>query len=101
MQRYIATRALYSLFALFGVATITFFAVFASGDPVLLMLPPGFQSEAEIATVRRIFNLDKPLPLQYVDFLANAVRGDFGRSLRYDIKAMDLVVERLPATIEL
>src|SRR5574341_995281 len=101
MQGYIAKRALYSLFALFGVASVTFFAVFASGDPVLLMLPPGLQSEEDIATVRRIFGLDKPLPLQYVDFLARAVRADFGRSIRYDIPAMDLVLERLPATIEL
>ena len=101
MLRYIAKRALYSVFALYGVATVTFFAVFASGDPVLLMLPPGMQSEEEIATVRRIFGLDKPLPLQYADFLARAARLDFGRSLRYDIPAMDLVLERLPATIEL
>lgn len=101
MLGYIAKRALYSLFALFGVATVTFFAVFASGDPVLLMLPPGLQSEEDIATVRRIFGLDKPLPQQYADFLLRAVRGDFGRSIRYDIPAMDLVLERLPATIEL
>jgi len=101
MHNYIAKRALYSLFALFGVASVTFFAVFASGDPVLLMLPPGSQSEEQIAIVRRIFGFDRPLPLQYVDFLADAIRGDFGRSIRYDIPAMALVLERLPATVEL
>jgi peptide/nickel transport system permease protein len=101
MLRYIATRGIYSVFALFGVATVTFFAVFASGDPVLLMLPPGNQSEEEIELVRRIFGLDKPLWLQYVDFLWRGVRGDFGRSLRYDMPSMQLVMERLPATIEL
>lgn len=101
MLRYIARRVLYSLLALLGVATVTFFAVYASGDPVLLMLPPGNQSSAEVEHMRRILGLDKPLFAQYLDFLANAARGDFGHSLRYDTPAMDLVLERLPATVEL
>src|SRR5687768_5301566 len=101
MLRYIARRMLYSLFALLGVATVTFFAVYASGDPVLLMLPPGNQSPAEVEQMRRILGLDKPIVLQYVDFVVNAVRGDFGHSLRYDVPAMEIVLERLPATIQL
>lgn len=101
MLRYIAERFVYSIFALVGVATITFFAVFATGDPALLMLPPGNQSEAEIEAVRRIFGLDRPLPVQFFDFLADAARGDFGSSLRYDVPAMSIVLERLPATIVL
>ena len=101
MLKYFARRVLYSLLALLGVVTVTFFAVYASGDPVLLMLPPGNQSDAEVEIMRRILGLDRPLALQYLEFVANAARGDFGQSLRYDTPAMDLVLERLPATVEL
>ena len=44
---------------------------------------------------------DRPLLVQYADFLADALRGDFGRSLRYQQPAMSLVLERVPATLEL
>jgi len=89
------------VFALFGVSAITFFAVFTSGDPAMLLLPPDSQSPAEVARFRQTMGLDRPLPVQYLEFVGRAVRGDFGRSLRYNIPAMTLVAERLPATIAL
>ena len=101
MIGYIAKRIAYSVFALFGVSAITFFAVFTSGDPAMLLLPPDSQSPAEIARFRQTMGLDRPLPVQYVEFVGRAVRGDFGRSLRYNVPAMTLVAERLPATIAL
>jgi peptide/nickel transport system permease protein len=98
MVGYLLRRLLFSLFALAGVAFITFMAVFASGDPVALMLPPE-ANEAQIAEFRRQMGLDQPLPIQFAQFAGRALRGDFGRSLRHDVPAMALVLERLPATM--
>lgn len=85
---------------LLGVSAITFVAVFASGDPVAMMLG-GDAGPAQVEEFRRIMGLDRPLAAQYANFLARAVRGDFGRSLRHDTPAMALVLERLPATVQL
>lgn len=99
MINYTLRRIGYGLLALLGVSLITFLMVFAAGDPTVLLLPPGSQSPEQIAIAREALGLDRPLPVQYLDFLSNAVRGDFGRSLRFQIPAMQLVIERLPNTI--
>ncbi len=101
MISYIGQRLVYSVFALLGVSAITFFAVFASGDPAVMLLPPDTQSPQEIARFRELMGLDRPLPLQYVDFVGRALRGDFGRSLKYNVPAATLVRERLPSTMVL
>jgi peptide/nickel transport system permease protein len=99
MIAYIGRRIAFSLFALLCVSAITFFAVFASGDPAMLLLPPEAQNPQEIARFREMMGLDRPLPLQYLDFLGRAVRGDFGRSLKYNVPASTLILERLPSTM--
>jgi peptide/nickel transport system permease protein len=99
MINYTLRRIGYGLLALVGVSMITFLMVFAAGDPTVLLLPPGSQSPEQIAIAREALGMDRPLPVQYFDFLFNAVRGDFGRSLRFQIPAMQLVIERLPNTI--
>jgi peptide/nickel transport system permease protein len=101
MIAYIGKRIAFSVFALFGVSAITFFAVFASGDPAVMLLPPEAQSPQEIARFRQLMGLDKPLPVQYVEFIGRALQGDFGRSLKYNVPASTLVLERLPATMVL
>ena len=63
MIAYIAKRIAYSVFALVGVSAITFFAVFMSGDPAMLLLPPDSQSPAELARFRQTMGLDRPLPI--------------------------------------
>jgi peptide/nickel transport system permease protein len=98
MIGFILRRLFFSVFALFGVAFITFMAVFASGDPVALMLPPEANA-AQIQEFRRMMGLDQPLPVQFVQFAGRALQGDFGRSLRHDVPAMELVLERLPSTM--
>ena len=100
MTAYVFKRLASALLVLLGVSAITFLAVFASGDPVAMMLG-GEAGPAQVAEFRRIMGLDRPLGAQYLHFLARAVRGDFGRSLRHDTPAMELVVERLPATAQL
>jgi ABC-type dipeptide/oligopeptide/nickel transport system permease component len=72
----------------------------APGDPVSLLLGDD-ATPADIEQTRRELGLDQPLLVQYWDFLSRAVRGDFGRSLKFNEPVMKLVFERLPATIEL
>jgi len=85
---------------LFGISTIAFFLIHLSGDPVLLMLPPEATQE-EIDAFRHQMGFDKPLSEQYVHFLGQAVKGDFGESLKFHQPALDVVLERIPATLEL
>ena len=83
-----------------GVSLIAFALTHLSGDPAALLLPPSATLE-DIELFRHASGLDRPLPVQYADFLAHAVRGDFGRSIRYGEPALGLVLDRLPATLEL
>jgi peptide/nickel transport system permease protein len=100
MGRYIGRRLFSSLFVLFGVSLIVFSMLRLSGDPVRLMLPL-HASDEDARVLARALGLDQPLPVQFARFLAGAVRGDFGVSLRQGVPAMSVVLERLPATIEL
>jgi peptide/nickel transport system permease protein len=101
MQRFIAMRALQSLLAILVMSMIVFGLARISGNPLEVMLP--IEAEAEdFARLEKHWGLDKPLHQQYVIFIAKALQGDFGESLKYQGKsAMSLVVERLPATLEL
>jgi ABC-type dipeptide/oligopeptide/nickel transport system permease component len=72
----------------------------APGDPVTLMLGDNAIPE-DVAKLRSELGLDKPILVQYWDFLSRAVVGDFGRSLKFGEPVMKLVTERLPATLEL
>lgn len=101
MLAYVGQRIVFSVFALMAVSAVTFFAVFSSGDPAVMLLPPDSQSPQEIEKFREMMGLDKPLPIQFVEFLGRAVQGDFGRSLKYNVPAATLIMERLPSTIVL
>lgn len=72
----------------------------APGDPVSLLLGDD-ATAAEIERARRDWGLDKPILVQYWEFLTRAVRGDFGNSLKFGEPVTKLVFERLPATVEL
>lgn len=98
MIAYILARLASAVVVLLGVSAITFVAVFASGDPAAMMLG-GEAGPRQVEEFRRIMGLDRPLPVQYGHFLARAIRGDLGRSLRHDTPATALVLERLPATL--
>jgi peptide/nickel transport system permease protein len=100
MLRYLASRAIYAIAVVFGVSVMVFFLVRLAGDPTALFLPPE-SSAAEIARFRQLMGFDRPLLVQYLDFLSRAVQGDFGQSLRHQEPAMALVLERFPATAEL
>lgn len=86
---------------LLGVSFIVFFLMhLAPGDPVNLLLGED-ATQAEIERTRREWGLDRPLIIQYWEFIRRAVGGDFGMSLRYGVPVLTLLFERLPATLEL
>jgi peptide/nickel transport system permease protein len=90
----------YAVFVLFGVVTIVFFLSRLSGDPALLFLGPQ-ATPADVAAYKASMGLDQSLPVQYAIFLAGAVRGDFGHSIRQGDPALLLVLSRLPASLAL
>ena len=100
MQRYILGRLLQAIVSLVVVSMVVFTLVRVSGDPVRIMAPPE-ASEKDIAAMRAYLGLDQPWAVQYVRFVSRAVRGDFGQSVRFRRPALDLVMERYPATLEL
>lgn len=100
MLRYLVTRLLYAAAVIAGVSVLVFFMIRLGGDPTALFLPPE-TSAAEIARFRHQLGFDRPLGVQYLEFATRALRGDFGQSLRYQQPAMALVLERLPATLQL
>jgi len=97
---YVGKRLVYALLVIFSVLTIVFFLVRLSGDPTSLFVPLS-ATQAEIEQLRKEIGLDQPVYIQYYRFLKRSVQGDFGLSLRYQQPALDLVIVRLPATLEL
>ena len=100
MQRYVARRLAQAILVVLGVSLVVFVVIRLSGNPAYLMLSPN-ATEAERAKLVRDLGLDRPVLVQYATFLRQAVAGDFGRSLRYNQPALPLVLERLPATLQL
>lgn len=100
MLRWFAGRILYAGAVLLGAATLVFLLVHGAGDPIDGLAPPGSAPE-DRAALARAYGLDRPLPEQYVAFVARAARGDFGESWRQGRPALAAVLERLPATLML
>jgi peptide/nickel transport system permease protein len=97
---FLISRIVRAAIALWLVSTVVFVVMRLSGDPVPLLLPPE-APRSEIFRVRAELGLDRPLPVQYVIFLVNALRGDFGRSIHFRQPAFRVVLGYLPATFEL
>ena len=101
MRRYALRRILLGIVTVFLVSLIVFVASRLSGDVVYLLLPQDATQE-EVDSLRSKLGLDRPLPVQFLYFLNGAIKGDFGTSYRYTGRqAIDVVFERLPATMEL
>ena len=100
MGLYILHRLLQSFAVLFGVTIICFAMFQYLGDPTLALV--GIEaSEAQLKAAAKMLGLDKPVWVQYVRFVANALQGDFGYSYVTRIPALKVVVARMPATLEL
>lgn len=85
---------------LWALSLLVFLLTRFSGDPAVLLLPSDASPE-ELVQLRQQLGLDRSLLHQYFVYLSQVVRGDFGQSLRYGTSAMGLVLERLPATMQL
>jgi peptide/nickel transport system permease protein len=86
---------------LFGVAVIVFFVIrVVPGNPIAMMLPPG-ATEADVAQLTALYGLDKSIPQQFLIWGAGVLQGDFGASITSRQPVLDLVLGRLPATLEL
>jgi peptide/nickel transport system permease protein len=102
-MRYLARRAVWTVFALLGVSVLIFLLVrLLPGNIVdIIAGTEGQLSRAQRAQVLREFGLDKPLAVQYVLWLGNMLRGNFGWSFRTGQPVVALLVSRLPITVEL
>ncbi|MBW2608878.1 MAG: ABC transporter permease [Deltaproteobacteria bacterium] len=99
--KYIIKRLLYIITTLFGVSIITFVILrVIPGNPIAMMLPPQ-ATQQDIIELKAQYGLDKAIPIQYGIWLINVVQGDFGVSIHMKQDVMELVIERLPATLEL
>jgi len=100
MQRYFLLKVGQSVLLLIGVLILVFFLVRITGDPARLMMPREASPEA-IEAFREEMGFNRPLIIQFADYFTKALRGDFGDSLHFKTPALDLVLERLPATVQL
>jgi len=98
MRRYVAARLAQSALVVLLSLTAVFGMVRLGGDPVLLFLPMDIQAK-DVNEFRQRLGFNDPLAAQYARFMAGALHGDFGQSLRYRRDALGLVLERLPATL--
>ncbi len=100
MLRFFALRLLRALITIGLVVTFAFVVLRLSGDPALIILGPESAPEA-IAAFRKAWGLDEPLWRQYLSYFGAIAQGELGRSMRDGRAAMDLVAERIPATLAL
>jgi peptide/nickel transport system permease protein len=100
MGPFIARRLAMTALMLFLVVLTVFLLGHLSGDPVRLMVRDN-ASQAEQDALRTALGLDRPLYVQFLDYFSHALRGDLGQSLRYRESSLGLVLQRMPATVEL
>lgn len=101
MGNYIRRRLLQAVIVVWGVSVLVFFLLrLAPGDPVLLLLAESAEPQ-QIAEARAKWGLDKPIYVQYAVFLNRAVHGDLGDSLFFQEPALSVLLERMPATLQL
>ncbi|HEV8671902.1 MAG TPA: ABC transporter permease [Candidatus Limnocylindria bacterium] len=103
MRTYIIRRLIYAIPTLLGISVIVFLITRLSpGDPVRLYTFGALNiTEEDIQALREHYGLNKPLYEQYASWLFQVLQGDFGKSLQYNRPALPLLLERLPATLQL
>ena len=100
MLTYILRRLLQALLVMLVMSGLVFLGLYVIGDPVSMMASPE-ATELDREAIRQSFGLDKPLWQQYAIFMQHAVQLDFGKSFLTGQSAMGLILERMPATLEL
>jgi len=100
MQRYFLSKIGQSVLIFFGVLVLVFVMVRLTGDPAALMMPRNASPE-QVEAFRETMGYNRPIIVQFWDFLKGALVGDFGDSLHFKTPAAALVLERIPATLQL
>ena len=100
MIKYLTNRFLHAAIVLMAVSLAVFFVMYKAGDPVELLLPPD-ATQHQMEELREHLGLNDPFLVQYGLFLKNASQGNVGKSFIYGQPALAVVLERLPATLEL
>lgn len=100
MRRVVLIKLVRSIITLWLVVTLVFILLRSAGDPLLVLLPEDTEP-AVVETYRERWGLDRPLLVQYGLYLTSVVRGDMGRSFRDGRDAVEVVLERVPKTLEL
>ena len=100
MLTFIIQRLLQAAVVMFVISAMVFIGVYAVGNPIDVMIAPDVTQEIREATIRA-YGFDQPLWRQYLTFLQKLASGDFGRSFVYNMPVLDLILSRLPATLEI
>lgn len=100
MQRYLLARLIQSILLIIGVLLIVFFMVRLTGDPASLMVAREAPPE-QVEAFRQAMGFNRPLYIQFLDYAFHVLQGDFGDSLHFRQPALELILERLPATVQL
>src|SRR5947209_18030701 len=100
MGRYVARRLLQAIPTFLGITILAYAIIrLAPGDPLAVFEDARGTTAEQMAELRKAYGFDRPLPIQYLDWLGRAVQLDFGRSFQTHLPARDVVVERMPATM--
>jgi peptide/nickel transport system permease protein len=100
MLGFVIGRLLQALVVMLAISALVFVGVYAVGNPIDVLIGPDVTQEIRAQTIAR-YGLDQPLWQQYLVFLGRLVRGDLGHSFVFNMPVLDLVLSRLPATLEL
>jgi ABC-type dipeptide/oligopeptide/nickel transport system permease component len=100
MATYLIKRLLQGIIVLLAVSFVCFIMFRYTGDPVL-MLAGKYATQQEREMVRVSYGLDRPMYVQYISFIGGALKGNFGKSYISSVDALDMILERMPATLEL
>src|SRR5579859_4963387 len=102
MARYLVRRLAQAIPTLLGITVLAYALMrLAPGDPLLVFEDSRGVTAEQLAALREAYGFDRPLPVQYLDWLSRAVRLDFGRSFQTHLPARDVIMDRVPATLEL
>lgn len=101
LLRYLASRILWAIPVLVGASVVTFAIMhIAPGDPARFILGPRATPE-RVVELRQQMGLNRPVHIQYLDFVSSAVRGDFGQSLQSNQSVTSMILQRIPYTAQL
>ena len=100
MLGHVASRLAQALVVMLVMSVLVFVGVYAIGNPIDVLIGPDVSQELRLQTIAH-YGLDRPLWEQYLTFLGRVLHGDFGRSFVFGMPVMDLILSRLPATLEL